>query len=195
MRYLFKSRIMAVCLLLLWALCACGSEPGELLLTMAPDAEESLQPVQEAEETSAVEILSEIYVYVCGAVTKPGVVCLPEGSRADAALEAAGGFRADAAIDVVNLAARLSDGEKLYFPTQAEAESSVAQEIETALVNINTADREMLCSLPGIGETRAEDILRYREENGPFESCEEIMLVPGIKTSVYNKIRERITVK
>ena len=138
---------------------------------------------------------TEIFVYVCGAVKEPGVVRLAEDSRAADALAVAGGFREDAAQDAVNLAARLTDGEKLYFPTVEEAVAQASEDASTGLVNINTADKETLCGLPGIGEAKAEDILHYREENGSFGSCEDIMLVPGIKTSVYNKIKEKITVK
>ncbi|MCM1192618.1 MAG: helix-hairpin-helix domain-containing protein [Butyrivibrio sp.] len=148
---------------------------------------------------AASEELPQIYVYVCGAVNRPGVVVLPEGSRAEAALEAAGGFRQDAGRDYVNLAAKVQDGEKLYFPTEEEtAELTTELWPESAgdgLININTADEEALCTLPGIGASRAGDILRYREENGPFESCEDIMKVPGIKDSVYGKIRDRIKIE
>lgn len=142
------------------------------------------------------EEISRIYVYVCGAVNSPGVVVLEEGSRAEAALEAAGGFRQDAGRDHVNLAAKVSDGEKLYFPTEEEAAGLSAERPEESggdgLVNINTADEAALCTLSGIGESRARDIVRYREENGPFENCEDIMNVPGIKSSVYGKIKDKI---
>ena len=140
----------------------------------------------------------EIRVYVCGAVMSPGVVSLPEDSRAEDALNAAGGFAENAWREYVNLAERIEDGEKLYFPTLEEAENLAFQETGSAgsgLVNINTADAAALCTLPGIGESRANDIIAYREANGPFGSCEDIMNVSGIKTSVYNKISDKITVK
>lgn len=137
----------------------------------------------------------DICVYVCGAVETPGIVFLPEGSRAADALEAAGGFASHAAVDAVNLAAKISDGEKLYFPdceeyrAQAEKQASAS----AGLVNINTADAAQLCTLPGIGESRAADIMAYREAHGGFASCEDIMNVSGIKESVYNKISDKIT--
>ncbi len=137
----------------------------------------------------------DICVYVCGAVETPGIVFLPEGSRAADALEAAGGFASYAAVDAVNLAAKISDGEKLYFPdceeyrAQAEKQASAS----AGLVNINTADAAQLCTLPGIGESRAADIIAYREAHGGFASCEDIMNVSGIKESVYNKISDKIT--
>ena len=137
----------------------------------------------------------DICVYVCGAVETPGIVFLPEGSRAADALEAAGGFASHAAVDAVNLAAKISDGEKLYFPdceeyrAQAEKQASAS----AGLVNINTADAAQLCTLPGIGESRAADIIAYMEAHGGFASCEDIMNVSGIKESVYNKISDKIT--
>lgn len=147
-----------------------------------------------SEET--LSTAAEICVYVCGAVEAPGIVFLPEGSRAADALEAAGGFASGAAEDAVNLAARVSDGEKLYFPDceEYQAQSETQAAAAAGLVNINTADAAQLCTLPGIGESRAADIIAYREACGSFASCEDIMKVSGIKESVYNKIKDRITV-
>ncbi len=138
-----------------------------------------------------------IYVHVCGAVNAPGVVTLPEGSRGQDALEAAGGFSPQAAVEAVNLAQPLEDGAQLYFPTREEEESLLAaqKERESGLVDLNTADRKRLCTLPGIGEAKAEAILAYRNENGDFQRVEDIMRVPGIKESAFEKIKDLITVK
>lgn len=138
-----------------------------------------------------------LYVHVCGCVREPGVAVLPEGSRAGDALAAAGGFSEDADRDYVNLAAKVADGEKLYFPSAAEAESlqEEAQEADSHLVDINSAEEALLCTLPGIGASRAEAIIAYREEHGPFETGEDIMKVPGIKEGAYEKLKDRITVK
>lgn len=183
-----KAAISSLALLVF--LSGCGNKPDGLELIGETRPEAVCATEQLAEEPA-----TEIFVYVCGAVKEPGVVRLAEDSRAADALAVAGGFREDAAQDAVNLAARLTDGEKLYFPTVEETVAQASEDASTGLVNINTADKETLCGLPGIGEAKAEDILRYREENGFFGSCEDIMLVPGIKTSVYNKIKEKITVK
>lgn len=187
-----KAAISSLALLVF--LSGCGNKPDGLELIGETRPEAVCATEQLAEEPTP-EPATEIFVYVCGAVREPGVVRLAEDSRAADALAVAGGFREDAAQDAVNLAARLTDGEKLYFPTVEEAAAQASEDTSTGLVNINTADKEALCSLPGIGEAKAEDILRYREENGSFGSCEDIMLVPGIKTSVYNRIKEKITVK
>lgn len=157
------------------------------------------EPVEIPEETEAAREDGEtvIYVHVCGAVNLPGVVTLPEGSRGRDALEGAGGFAPDAAEDFVNLAKPLTDGMQLYFPTREEAESlreSERQE-QSELVNINTADVELLSTLPGIGEARAKAIVEYRKSNGDFQNIEDIMQVSGIKDSAFGKIRDLITVK
>ena len=154
------------------------------------------EDTQKAEDGNRGE-KAVIYVHVCGAVNEPGVVKLPEGSRGQDALEAAGGFAPGAAVDVVNLAEPLTDGVKLYFPTLEEAEDwqESEQAKESGLVNINTADVAQLCTLPGIGEARAKAIIAYRETNGNFQDIEDIMKVSGIKDSAFGKIRDLITVK
>ena len=97
----------------------------------------------------------------------------------------------DAGREAVNLADWITDGQMLYFPTKEEARQAGTKTAQ-GLVNINTADAAQLCTLPGIGESRAADIIAYRERNGGFDSCEDIMKVPGIKTNVYEKIRDKI---
>ena len=160
--------------------------------------------------TAESEAPPVIYVHVCGEVENPGVYELPEGSRAFEALEAAGGFTEQAAADCLNLAAVVSDGMQLRVLNQAEAEGLSMEEIvrltgqeasrsggssdEPALVNINTAGTEELMTLSGIGESRANDIIRYRTENGGFKKIEEIKNVPGIKDAMFQKIKDSITV-
>lgn len=138
-----------------------------------------------------------LYVHVCGAVKKPGVVRVPIDSRACDALEAAGGFAEDASQSTVNLAALLEDGQQLYFPTTEEQEViQKQQEAKSAgKVNINEAGVVELCTLPGIGESRAKDIVAYREQNGGFKAPEELMKVSGIKDNLYQKIKDKITVE
>ena len=147
-----------------------------------------------------------IYVHVCGAVLQPGVVEVPLGSRAEDALEAAGGFSPEADSEYVNLASPVEDGQQLYFPTMEEAErwragmtvsrsGQILTESTNGLININTADETLLCTLPGIGQTRAQAIIAYRQQKGPFERPEDIMKVDGIKQSAFDKISDKITVE
>lgn len=156
-------------------------------------------PNQEQAVNSASGAVAQtmIYVHVCGAVNAPGVVEIPEGSRGQTALEAAGGFAEDAAEDAVNLAEVLRDGMQLYFPTKEEsvAWTMQRQEESEGLVNLNTAGVETLCTLPGIGEAKAKAIVAYREANGAFERVEDIMQVSGIKEGAYNQIKELVVVR
>ncbi len=142
-----------------------------------------------------------IRVYVCGAVVSPGVVEIPQGSRIEDALAAAGGFLPGALAAAVNLADWAVDGQMLYFPTEEEGASwkpmpgsADSREEQSRLVDINTAPAALLCTLPGIGEAKAAEIIAYREAHGSFASCEDIMKVPGIKTNIYEKICDKITV-
>lgn len=190
-------------------LTACGGNDKAVVLNWQKEGTEEsgseLEP--EVPDTNPVsqgtddENVGMIYVHVCGAVVSPGVVELQDGSRAEDALLAAGGFREDAAEDYVNLAFRVEDGQQLYFPTEEETqmltENPVMLQEQTAQsgkVNINTADEELLCTLPGIGKSRAQDIIAYREEHGSFQSIEDIMQVSGIKQSSYEKLCDKITV-
>lgn len=209
-----KNRVLAaVCsLVFMMNSAACGKDRHEVLLIGQQEAlfaerqemtvEENVLKEQQGEGASGDTSGQEICVFVCGAVRNPGVVFLPQGSRAADALEAAGGFTEDAALGAVNLAARISDGERWYFPTQEEfagQEELIWDGSESAsdssLININTADLAQLCTLPGIGESKAADIIAYRESHGDFSACEDIMQVPGIKENIYNRINDKITVK
>lgn len=156
-----------------------------------------------------------IYVHVCGAVKNPAVYSLPEGSRVCDAIAAAGGLAEEAADDYVNQARFLSDGERVYIPKKDELRSLTAAQYaagqtvsgnsgsqstgsvqngnqEQLPVNINTATLSELMNLPGIGESRAESIIAYREKHGAFSTIEDIMQISGIKDAAYEKIKDRI---
>ena len=149
---------------------------------------------------------ADIYVQVSGAVQKPGVYKLPAGSRIFEAVELAGGTTPEADLASVNQAQVLSDGQMIYvyavgeeprsIPGQAGQEETgeSGQEAGDGRVNLNTASMEELMTLPGIGESKAEAILSWREENGGFDSVEDIMQIPGIKEGVFSKLEDRIKV-
>jgi competence protein ComEA len=182
-----KKRIGAFVLCLL--LSGCGSS-GLTIRTMTDGTEEP--GTVETVRVTSEERKQEIVVYVCGAVASEGVYTLPADSRAEDALQAAGGYAENAARGAVNLAKHISDGEKLYFPAEGETEELSGN--SDGRVNINTADKNRLMTLPGIGERKAEDILAYREEHGDFRKTEDLMQVPGIKDAAFQKLKERITV-
>ena len=207
----YGSKIAVLTLILVGVLCGCGTKRDTVISLDRVAADDdwtgeavSVEAGKLAGDGTEVAVVSAeedseetvIYVHVCGAVVKPGVVEVPQGSRAQTAVEAAGGFREDADRDYVNLASPVSDGEQLYIPTAAETgERKASQEAEeSGLVNLNTADISRLCTLPGIGESRARDIISYRQEHGVFSQIEEIMQIPGIKESTFEKLKDLITV-
>ncbi len=148
-----------------------------------------------------------VLVHICGEVQTPGVYELTADSRICDVLLLAGGFTADADTEAVNMAAGIEDGMQIVIPAETDrvpetTENSFYRTGETAagktesqLVNINTADKETLMSLPGIGAGKAEAVIAYREAGGVFKDIKDIMLVDGIKEGVYAKIKDKICVK
>ena len=183
-------------------------------------------------------IPQKIFVDVCGAVVNPGVYELDEGARIFQAVDAAGGYLPEAAINYLNKARSIGDGQQIYVPTEKE----VSEELELAMakvpealndgdksgssgleeiqgssvenpsgtverdtgsfgdgagddprINLNTADAGQLSTLSGIGQSKAEAIIAYREEHGDFASIEEIMNVEGIKEGTFSKIKDKIS--
>lgn len=199
--------ILGLAIVMLLSLTACGSK-GILVETMEEEGTEAVfgEISANASDSDAADtedvVASEdnITVYVCGAVVQEGVYELPAGSRISDALLMAGGYDENALHGYVNLAERLEDGERIYFPDYQELEElgivpiSSTESLESGLVNINTADAEMLKTLPGIGDAKAADIIAYREEHGAFSSIEDIKNVSGIGESIYNRISSGITV-
>ncbi|MGI6071523.1 MAG: helix-hairpin-helix domain-containing protein [Lachnospiraceae bacterium] len=141
-----------------------------------------------------------ICVHICGAVKKPGVYYVEEDTRIHKVVELAGGLTEDAAGEYVNLAMGISDGQQIYIPTREEADSgnvrmtSTEPETEDGLVNINTASLSQLMLLPGIGQSKAEAIITYRENVASFDVPEDIMKVAGIKDAAYDKLKDYIKV-
>jgi len=142
-----------------------------------------------------------LVVYVTGEVINPGLFNLPPGSRLADAIEAAGGMTDQAASQAINLAQMVTDGMRINIPDQnAVSQDDLTMDISRAgepvaiLVNINTADQAELETLPEIGPVSAQEIIAYRQVNGPFESIDEIMDVPGIGNITFEAIRELITV-
>lgn len=136
-----------------------------------------------------------IIVYVCGAVRVPGVYELSTGERVSSAVELAGGLKQDAASESINLAARLSDGERIYIPYIGEDITPEQDEtLGSGKIDINSAGKDELMTLAGIGSAKADAIIKYRDSS-PFTSIEDIMKVPGIKEGAFEKIKEQIVAK
>jgi competence protein ComEA len=164
------------------------------------------QPQGEMVELRPAPTPEPLRVHVAGAVVRPGVYDLPDNSRVTDAIDAAGGFVAEADKNALNLAARLDDGERLEIPYVAGfvpdvsrgfavvSEGTPSPLAGTDLININTASADELDKLPGIGQTTAQRIIDYRTSNGPFATIEDIINVPGIGTATYDEIKDLITV-
>jgi len=132
----------------------------------------------------ALETMSEtVLVHVVGKVAEPGVVELPIGSRVQDAVDAAGGASNNKALESVNLARLVVDGEQIVVGTPAGGTTS-------SKVSINSASAAQLDELPGVGPAIAERIVQWRETNGPFTSIDELTEVSGIGPSILEQIRD-----
>jgi competence protein ComEA len=126
---------------------------------------------------------ARLVVDVAGAVRRPGLYRLGQGTRVADALAAAGGATARAEIELVNLAAPLADGEQVVVPARGAAAAPGGASSPAAPLDLNTASLEQLDGLPGIGPTTAQKILDYRQAHGAFRSLEDLDAVPGIGPS------------
>ena len=157
-----------------------------------------------------------IVVHITGEIKKEGVIYLEKGSRIIDAIKKAGGATKQADLSQVNLAYELQDGQKIYIPNKNEEiteyivdgkmsdtgsnknseKSSIEgnSNYENVKININTATLAELDNLPGIGPAIAQKIIEYREEDGGFNSIEDLQNVKGIGQAKYEDIKERVTV-
>ncbi len=163
---------------------------------LLPDVRQGGQPP--AARTPFPTVTPEpLVVYVGGAVRNPHrVYTLPAGSLVADAIEAAGGPAENADLDALNLAQPLVMHQHIVVPTlppTAEAAQGMPSPPATGKIDINTATAEELQQLPGIGPTRAHDIVSYRETHGPFPSIEALQQVPGIGPATYEKLAPYIT--
>lgn len=203
-----KILLSLLCLLAAAASAACAERPADFGNLVETDFVSGTQviPEQTSREAEAATEAA-LYVYVCGAVKTPGVYEVSAGARVEDAVQAAGGFTEEADREAWNLARRLSDGEQIRIPTREETEeaggssawqagASVGEPAgeDSALVNINTAGLEELMTLSGIGMSKAQAIIDYREQEGPFAAIEDVMRVSGIKEGAFQKIKDHITV-
>jgi competence protein ComEA len=137
-------------------------------------------------------------VHVAGAVVHPGVQRLPGDARVGDAIVAAGGARPDADTDAINLAAKVSDGDRVYVPRRGEivppAASGAGMSGPAAVLDLNAATADQLDALPGIGPATAQAIVQYRTEHGRFRSVDGLLAVRGIGPSKLAAIRSRLRV-
>lgn len=190
--------------IVVFCMVGCAEEQKDDLKSFSLESQEDLsaeESIENAEVDEEITISETIYVYVCGAVETPGVYELKADARVYNAIACAGGLKEDADPDYINQAKLLSDGEQIYIPTQEEvAQGGISEQIAKSSgdtegkIDINIATKEELMTLNGIGESRAENILRYRQEQGGFQCIEDLMNVEGIKEGIFQKIKDSITV-
>jgi competence protein ComEA len=145
-------------------------------------------------------------VHAAGAVVQPGVYRLPQGARVDDLLAAAGGLTPDGDGDRVNLAASLTDGERVYVPRLGELDvpplvagsdagpTSAEQTAHGTPIDLNRASQQQLEELPGVGPSIAAAIVEHRERNGPYRSVDDLVDVRGIGTARLEQLRDLVRV-
>jgi len=175
---------------------------GHLLLghESAGDSQSIPDPVLPRQEASAVPAVDKqlLVVHVVGAVRNPGLYRLPTGSRVDDAIRRAGGTTRKAAIDLINLAAPIADGEQIAVPRRGEAgvagpaDGPATPAVPAGPVHLNSATLEQLDALPGVGPVTAQKILDYRQQHGAFRSVDELDAIPGIGPARLDQLRELV---
>ncbi len=191
-----------------------GAPSGNLESADAGRSGESADAEKASEGADSQATDAPIYIHVCGAVKNPGVYKFDREPRVIEAVKRAGGFTKKADRTSVNLAGTVTDGTQLVIAKKSAGKNtSSGQDLSnqpqddsvhagqaatgpdsTGKVNINTATREELMTLSGIGEAKADLILSYREEHGAFQKIEDIMNISGIKEGVFGQIKDSITV-
>lgn len=160
--------------------------------------------IKEDSEDSYTENNREdkIFVYIGGAVEKPNVYKLEEGSRIKDLVEIAGGFSDNAESKDINLAQKLNDEDYIYVYSigESEIDSNISSEVTSSIrkdgcININKATVEELKSIDGIGEVRASKIIEYREENGPYKNIDELKNIGArIGEKTFETIKDKVYV-
>lgn len=201
-----KLVLLLVCLLVLgivlrFALPAGGRASPEIILH--GDMESNAEHGNNGDNGNGVEEKKLIIIHITGAVQEPGVYILEEGARVYEAVEKAGGQSDDADLEMINLAEPLYDGQPVYVPRKSDRDPSQIsggiypgglQQVKGGKININSADKSQLETLPGIGAVKAQSIIDYREKNGPFKSVDDLLKVTGIGGKTLESLGDLITV-
>lgn len=174
--------------------------------TINASIEESKNDIEEKENKEETkEMGTGIFVHIDGWIQNPGVYEIKENDRVNTIIEKAGGLKEGASIKSINLAARLSDGDKIYIPNREEEKQIETTEVKrnntgtvkitkNSKININKASISELKQITGIGESTANKIIDYRDNVGKFKKIEDIKEVKGIGDSKYESIKDKITI-
>lgn len=140
----------------------------------------------------------QLTVDVKGAVHQPGVYTLKAGARIQEALKQAGGPLPTADMSQVNLAKQVMDQQMVYVPAQGEVQANatgaLANQASQTIVNLNTATKEQLLTLTGIGDKKADQILAYRQQHGEFKQVEDLKQVDGFGEKTVTKLKDCLAV-
>ena len=139
----------------------------------------------------------KIFVDVKGAVKHPGVFETTKDKRVKDLIEEAGGLLDDADTSTLNLSQKVKDQMVIYVLKHGEKPKQISDSSSssnTDVININTANKEQLMKISGVGKTKAEAIIAHREKNGDFKKKEDITKVRGIGKSTFEKIKDKIEV-
>jgi competence protein ComEA len=174
---------------------------GFRLLRQPAPAELSLPRATPPASVSSTAVQGPVVVYVAGAVARPGVYPVGAGARVADAVGAAGGTTPEADLDPLNLAARLSDGDRIFVPRKGQAPPPVVGPGPTGggstpsgPVNLNTATAEQLEALSGVGPATAHAIVTWRQQHGRFRSVQDLLQVRGIGPAKLESLRDQVTV-
>lgn len=182
--------------------------PQESYEQLETISEENIGQTKENVDNT-LEETDQIIIHIAGEVKNPGIVKIKEGARIADIIEEAGGLTDNANITDINLAYIIEDGQKITIPSKEQeiqeyissdsGEGAIEETPKTntsnTIININKASKEELQTLQGIGESTAQKIIDYREQNGNFKQIEDIKNVPGIGDSKFEAIKENIKVK
>lgn len=199
--------VLTIVLMFVLMMPACRKSESSEIYLYDEDTNKNEEKSSDCESEILEETSKLIYVQITGAINSPGVYELKEGLRIFEVIEMAGGTLDNACTDAINMARPVKDEMVIYVPTKEEVDKGFLEETSYAYedytleenssqtkININTATLEQLMELPGIGETKANQIIDYRTEKGGFKSIDEIMNISGIKQSSYDKIKDMIEV-
>ncbi len=154
-------------------------------------------PIEISTIESSPSPAAQLLVHVAGAVVSPGVYTLPAGARVHEAIAAAGGPAEGAVLDALNLAATLSDGERIFVPHASQAAQPGSGGSDTGVpagkVDLNTATQAQLEALPGVGPVLAQRIIEYRERKR-FTSVRQLLEVEGFGPKKYESLKDLVRV-
>ena len=207
-----KKIVISLVLLVILIMSGCSNKSSTQMISQLETYEQLEESTPEDFEDTDSDFLDpevNIFVYITGSVFSSGVYELPPDSRLFEVLEKAGGPTESAALHILNLARRVEDGERIYVPSQEELNQSDFSLISdfsegmsdggtseiSGKINLNRAGLEELMTLSGIGASKAQSIIDYRESFGGFSSIEEIQSVSGIGAATFQKIQSLIFVQ